>query len=58
MVNNSGQATLQVIDVMGRVLSSETLNGNAEVSINQPAGIYMLRLLNGDNVKVQKVVVQ
>ena len=58
MVNNSGEATLQVIDVMGRVLSSETLNGNAEVSINQPAGIYMLRLLNGDNVKVQKVVVQ
>lgn len=51
-------ATLQVIDMMGRVLSSETLNGNANVNINQPAGIYMLRLVNGENVKVQKVVVR
>ena len=58
MVDNSDEATLQVIDVMGRVLSSETLNGNAEVGINQPAGMYMLRLINGDSVKVQKVVVR
>ena len=57
-VNNIGEATLQVVDVMGRVLSSETLSGNAEVSINQPAGVYMLRLVSGDSVKVQKVVVR
>ena len=57
-VSNVGDATLQVIDMMGRVLSSETLNGNANVNINQPAGIYMLRLVNGENVKVQKVVVR
>ena len=58
IINNSGNATLQVIDMMGRVLSSETLNGNANVNINQAAGIYMLRLVNGENVKVQKVVVR
>lgn len=58
VINNNGNATLQVIDMMGRVLSSETLNGNANVNINQPAGIYMLRLVNGENVKVQKVVVR
>ena len=57
-VSNVGDATLQVIDMMGRVLSSETLNGNANVNINQAAGIYMLRLVNGENVKVQKVVVR
>ena len=57
-VSNMGEATLQVVDVMGRVLSSETLSGNAEVNINQPTGVYMLRLVNGDNVKVQKVVVR
>ena len=51
-------ATLQVVDMMGRVLSSETLNGNANVTLNQAAGIYMLRLVNGENVKVQKVVVR
>ncbi len=51
-------ATLQVVDMMGRVLSSQTLNGNANVTLNQAAGIYMLRLVNGENVKVQKVVVR
>ena len=58
VISNMGSATLQVIDVMGRVLNSETLNGNAEIHLNQPAGIYMLRLINGNNVKVQKVVVR
>ena len=58
VVSNQGRATLQVVDVMGRVLSSEQIDGNAEVGINQPAGVYMLRLVNGDNVKVQKVVVR
>ena len=58
IVNNEGNATLQVIDVMGRVLSSETLNGCANVSVNAAPGVYMLRLVNGDNVKTQKVVVE
>ena len=57
-INNMGEATLQVVDVMGRVLSSEQINGNAEVSINQPTGVYMLRLLNENNVRVQKIVVR
>ena len=57
-VNNQGKATLQVIDVMGRVLSNETVCGNTEININQPAGVYTLRLISGDNVKVQKVVVR
>ena len=57
-ISNMGEATLQVVDVMGRVLSSETLSGNAEVSINQPTGVYMLRLLNENNVRVQKIVVR
>ena len=58
VVSNQGRATLQVVDMTGRVLSSEQIDGNAEVSINQPAGVYMLRLVCGDDVKVQKVVVR
>ena len=54
----SGAATLQVIDVMGRVLSNETVCGNTEININQPAGVYMLRLIDNENVRVQKVVVR
>jgi hypothetical protein len=57
-VNNLGEATLQVVDVTGRIVSSETINGNATVSLNQPAGIYMLRLISGNDVKVQKVAVK
>ncbi len=58
IINNDGQATLQVIDVTGRILSSETVNGSVSTTINAAPGVYMLRLVNGDNVKVQKVVVR
>ena len=57
-VSNLGEATLQVVDVTGRTLSSETINGNATISLNQTPGVYMLRLVNGNSVKVQKVVVR
>ena len=58
VINNLGNATLQVVDVTGRMLSSETINGCANVNVNAAPGVYMLRLINGDNVKVQKVVVR
>ena len=58
VVNNEGNATVQVIDVNGRILSSETINGCANLNVKAAAGVYMIRLVNGDNVKVQKVVVK
>ena len=58
VINNSGEATLQVIDVTGRMISSETINGCANVNVDAAPGVYMLRLVNGENVKVQKVVVR
>ena len=58
VINNEGQATLQVVDVMGRIIKSETINGCANVNVNAAAGVYVLRLVNGENVKVQKVVVR
>ena len=58
VVNNEDEATLQVIDVNGRIVSSEAINGCVNKTITATPGIYMLRLINGDNVKVQKVVVR
>ena len=58
VVSNTGEATLQVVDVMGRVLSTETVNGNATISLNQVPGVYMLRLVNGEKAMVQKIVVR
>ena len=58
VINNEGIATVQVIDINGRILSSESINGCANVNVNAATGVYMLRLINGENVKVQKVVVR
>ena len=58
IVNNEGEATLQVVDVMGRILKSENISGSASVKVNAASGVYMLRLVNGNDVKVQKVVVE
>ena len=58
IINNAGEATLQVVDLTGRILSSETVNGSVSKTLNAVPGIYMLRLINGDNVNVQKIVVR
>lgn len=58
VIANEGNATLQVVDMMGRVLSSESINGSCTKAINAAQGVYMLRLVNGENVKVQKIVVR
>ena len=58
VISNEGEATLQVVDVTGRILSSESISGCANVNVKAAAGVYMLRLINGDNVKVQKVIVK
>ena len=58
VIGNEGKAIIQVVDLTGRILSSESISGNAEISLSPTAGIYMLRLINGDNVKTQKVVVR
>ena len=58
VINNEGKATLQVIDVNGRILSSEQINGSVSKAIQAVPGVYMIRLINGENVMVQKIVVR
>ena len=58
VISNDGEAVLQVMDVTGRIVKSETLHGCASVSVNAAPGVYMLRLVNGESEKVQKVVVR
>ena len=53
-----GEATVQVIDILGHVISSETFSGSYEKRINGAPGVYMVRLIQGNDVKVQKVVVR
>ena len=53
-----GEATVQVMDVVGHVLSSDTFSGSYERKLDVASGVYMIRLINGNDVKVQKIVVR
>ena len=57
VISNEGEATLQVIDVNGRILSNEAVNGSVSKAVNAAPGVYVIRLINGDDVKTQKIVV-
>ena len=56
ITNTEAGATLQVIDVTGRVVVSTDDARNVSTN-GMTAGVYVLRLINGDDVKVQKIVV-
>ena len=53
-----GAATLQVIDMLGHVLSTEQFSGSYDKQLQAASGVYVIRLINGDNVKTQKIVVK
>ena len=58
VILNDGHATFQVVDLMGRTVMSETINGSANINVNVVPGVYMLRLANGDDIKTQKIVME
>ena len=58
MINNYGEATLQVMDITGRILSTENIQNCYSKSLNLSAGVYVVRLTNGADVKTQKIVVE
>lgn len=49
-----GEATLQVIDMTGRILSSESVTGSYNKALNLKAGVYVVKL----NGMTQKIVVK
>ena len=55
IINNEGNATLQIIDMMGRIVSSDEINGECRISTeDMTAGLYILNL----NGITQKIVVK
>lgn len=58
VVANEGKFILQVVDMLGHILSSERINGCYEKHIQVAPGVYMFRLINGNIVRVQKIVVK
>ena len=53
---DAGDATLQVVDVMGRVVVCPDVARNVSTSGIVP-GVYVLRLIDGDSVRTQKIVI-
>lgn len=55
----NGEGTLQVIDMLGRQMFSRDIHSSFIIQHSSfPTGVYMLCLVNSENVKVQKVVVR
>lgn len=58
LVESQSIESLQIVDVLGHVVKSCRDDERSISVIGMPAGVYMLRLINGDEVKVQKVVIK
>ena len=53
-----GEGVLQVIDMTDRVVVSVDGRTRCVPTSGMTAGVYVLRLINGDDVKTQKIVIQ
>ena len=55
----TGEGTLQLFDALGRQLYVKQVSAlNSNLSPLTSPGVYVLRLVNGENVKTQKIVVK
>ena len=57
IVNNEGEAMLQIIDMTGRIIVCR--DGVHTVSTSEMVpGVYVLRLIDGENVRTQKITIE
>ena len=55
----NGTGTLQIIDMLGRQLSTCQFSSDFRLPTSDfSKGVYVLRLINGDNVKTQKLIIK
>ena len=56
----NGTGTLQIIDILGKELVRKELSTfNSQLSTSSfVPGVYVLRLIQGENIKTQKIVIQ
>ena len=57
ITTDMGDATLQIVDMMGRVIISYGGHTRCVPTNGMPAGVYVLRLVGGDSIRTQKIVV-
>jgi hypothetical protein len=56
----NGTGTLQIIDMLGHVLATRDIHSDFRLPSSDflSSGVYVLRLMNGDQVKTQKIVIK
>lgn len=54
----SGICTLQVIDIMGRVVVSVSGHTRCVSTTGMTPGVFVLRLIDGDTIRTQKIVIE
>ena len=57
IINNEEEATLQIADMMGRVVFEGDAINRVSTS-GMTSGVYVLRLINGEKVQTQKIVIE
>lgn len=57
IIGDAGTASLQVIDVLGHVVYQGDAMNRVSTGGFVP-GVYVLRMIDGNNVKTQKMVIQ
>ena len=59
LVETTPETSLQIVDMLGRIVVSRRgdVSGNVSTS-GMTAGVYVLRLIDGDNVRTQKIVIE
>ena len=57
VVNYEGEAKLQMLDAKGRIVYSKEASHHVS-TVGMAPGVYLFRLVNGNDVKTQKVVVR
>ncbi len=58
LVETQNFASLQIVDMTGRTIVSHSGRIQCVPTAGMTSGVYVLRLINGDNVKTQKIVVR
>lgn len=58
IVADACDASLQVVNVTGRVVASVGEHTRCVPTAGMVPGVYVLRLINGDNVRTQKIVIE
>ena len=61
LVQPQDGAILQVVDVTGRVMTNENVSGDVSGNVstaNMAPGVYVLRLIEGEGIRTQKVVIE